>query len=286
MDPQFPESQPSNHERPPLPALSFEEAWSFGMQGFKANYGLLVGVGFAVLGVSAIDNVVTSMLEQISEIGQAIWMIGMGLLVSIPMSAGMVLVGANVARRGRGTFTDLFLGYRRLGALLGWSLLAGLAGATLVGPAVLLVLALQRTSGNDVAVVVGICVGLVYLVGFIFVGTRLQLVGPMLVDPHLPARPIMATVKAAWGMTSEGKWLSLFVIYLVAGIMMMASILLLCIGLPLVGYPLYIAVTGAAYAMLTEDQWMGVRRCERCGYDLTGLAADACPECGARRDVV
>jgi tRNA(Ile2) C34 agmatinyltransferase TiaS len=37
-------------------------------------------------------------------------------------------------------------------------------------------------------------------------------------------------------------------------------------------------------ASLREDARHHVKRCGRCGYDLTGVPGDRCPECGSRTD--
>jgi hypothetical protein len=133
--------------------------------------------------------------------------------------------------------------------------------------------------GQKLDIVYG--VGLVVLIAsyiIILVPMMCLMLVPILVtDDRSGLMPIGASLSTAWNLT-RGKRLSIFAIVVVGGIIAALTILLLCVGVVLVGYPFFLALSGSAIAMLIrplED----TNRCPSCGYNRGVLPR--CPECGA-----
>jgi hypothetical protein len=87
----------------------------------------------------------------------------------------------------------------------------------------------------------------------------------------------MHALRLSWERTKPFAW-TLVGVVLVCWVLAAASILLLGIGLFLVGIPLAYAVSAGVYIRLFPRESGSI--CRECGYDLLGLHADVCPECG------
>jgi hypothetical protein len=66
-------------------------------------------------------------------------------------------------------------------------------------------------------------------------------------DPSLPKEGLEATLRRSWSLTA-GKSPAMFALLFVYGLILSVSVFLLCVGLPLLGMPLFVAVQGATYA--------------------------------------
>ncbi len=84
-------------------------------------------------------------------------------------------------------------------------------------------------------------------------------------------------MKISWRITRRD-WAMLVLLNILNGLIVIGSLVLLLIGALLLGAPLVIAVSGAAYGLVIAPYFSA--RCLACGYDLTGLVSDRCPECG------
>ncbi|HZW07979.1 MAG TPA: hypothetical protein VFF65_12725 [Phycisphaerales bacterium] len=232
-----------------LPPYTFEGAWSAGLAVFKTNYPMLLAAGAILVGVQVVASIIQAALEQVEPCLASFWSLGISLGVSIPLGVSNFLIGARAARGGKVELADLLLGYRRLGWLILWTLAFGVAAVIALIPGVLVVMAVASSAGQDAALIAGIALAvLVYLPLFIYFGTRLYFVLPILVDPAIPKLSLGDAVKASWSLTRTS-WLSLFALGFVVGLLLVATILLLCVGVIFLGYPVYLSVIGAAYAM-------------------------------------
>lgn len=234
-----------------LPAYSFGGAFERGMAVFKSNYGVLLGTAAVIFGTSVVDMAVRAVLEQVEPLLIVLWALPFTFCVTIPLSAGAMLVGARAARGGKAQITDLFLGYKRLGWVILWALLVSLAFIGLMIPGGIAVAVAFAAGGETVGLLVAIPLVLIYLGVFLCLTMRIFFVPAMLVDPELVPRDIIATAKASWALT-RGNWPSLLGLSIVVGLLMAATFLLLCVGILFLGYPIYLAIMGTAYAMVVS----------------------------------
>src|SRR5262249_4175169 len=151
------------------------------------------------------------------------------LLVSVPLSTAVIVLAGRAARGRKANIADLFLGYRRLGTLILWSVMVAgascivmIRGAAAVGGVIAM--------GGREAVWLGFVASmLIYAVIFLVLYARFGFVGPMLIDPDVPRRDLFTTVRLCWEATSEGA-LGLMGLLVVAGLVTMATVLILCVG--------------------------------------------------------
>ncbi|MFM7806491.1 MAG: hypothetical protein ACKPEA_01000, partial [Planctomycetota bacterium] len=184
-----------------------------------------------------------------------------GWLLSIfiggPLLAGFVVAGARAAR-GAGQVADLFIGFQRYwNVVLAYFvsiLLIGVAIVAAVLPGlVMLGLAVGfELSGNFGNIgILGAFGGLLAVLGAlavsIWIAPRLIFMGALAADPSLPKEGLEATLRRSWSLTA-GKAPAMFALLFVYGIVLALSVFLLCVGLPLLGMPLFAAVQGAMYA--------------------------------------
>lgn len=241
-----------------LPPYSFGAAWERGFVVFKANYAALLGATAILFGAGVVDTVVRAVLEQIEPMLVLLWALPFTLCVSLPLNAGAMLVGARAARGGKAEIADIFLGYQRLGWVIIWSLLLGLACIGLMIPGVIAAVVAFAAGGETVGLLVTIPVALIYMGVFLCLSMRFFFVPAMLVDPELAPQDIFTTAKTSWKVT-EGNWPSLLGLSIVVGLLAGATFFLLCLGILFLGYPIYLAIMGTAYAMVVNPLSMRSR---------------------------
>lgn len=251
-----------------LPAFTYGGAASLGMKAFKSRWGVLVLVAlvyFAIAYALSIPGAVAEMLRKAAEEsgGEAPAALGLdvigwllNVLVGSPMLAGWAIAGARTVR-GAGGVGDLFLGFQRYGAVV----LAYLVSLLLMVVAFIVAV---LPGGIMLAVAVGVedlsagrfgavgGVGMLLAVAgalavSIWLLPRLMFMNALAADPSLPREGVRDTLRRSWSMTA-GKAPAMFAILLVYGIVMGFTVILLCVGLPLIGAPLFTGVYGAMYA--------------------------------------
>jgi hypothetical protein len=182
----------------------------------------------------------------------------LSIFVGGPLFSGFVLAGARAAR-GAGQISDLFLGFQRYRSvvlayvvsslLIGISVVvAAMPGLVMLGAAV----GFEMSGGNFGNIGIsgafgGLLAGLGGLAVSIWILPRLIFMGALAADPSLPREGLEATMKRSWSLTS-GKAPAMFALLFVYGLLLGLSVMLLCVGLPLLGMPLFTAVQGAMYA--------------------------------------
>jgi len=252
-----------------LPAFTYGGASQLGHKAFKARWGVLVLIGLIYLALSyalGVPGMIAEMLRAAAEESGttapgALGLDLVGWLLSIfiggPLLSGFVVAGARAAR-GAGQVADLFIGFHRY-----WTvvlayfvsiLLIGVGFGVAVLPGLLLTgLAIGfDIAGNPRALgllgVVGLLLaGLGALAVWIWIMPRLIFMGALAADPSLPKEGLGATLRRSWSLTA-GKAPAMFALLLVYGIVLGLSVFLLCVGMPLLGMPLFAAVLGAMYA--------------------------------------
>jgi len=185
------------------------------------------------------------------------------VVVGIPLLAGTIYASAQIVR-GQPKIDDIFQGFRRYRRALLTGLVFTLVSvvgmiAAYIPAALAGVLAIVLNQGsNQVATVVAIVVGVALaLVGIILIWAlvlvRLIFALGVAIDPTLGDIRAIDALKLSWNKTKGLGW-SLLGLLLVATILYSLSVLLLCVGIFLVGIPLFLAILGAAYALVFRDR--------------------------------
>lgn len=256
-----------------LPAYSFGNAFSLGWATFKAHWGSLVLMVLVYLGLCLVINVpmiagmIPLQLDPRDPSPASVLAFVVGALITIALTIALgYAVGAGAfytavrAVRGEVLVSDIFTGFRRYGAVLGTSVLVLLIMlvalvipyATFFGG----VLILANASDAPVAALLGIVLLVVGYIAAIAITLPLSVILMMsivlIVDPRVNAAGGMNAINHARRMT-EGNLLSLSGLLLVAGLIAGLSIYVCCVGLPLFGMPLTLAIIGASYEMLRVE---------------------------------
>lgn len=252
-----------------LPAFTYGGSSQLGHKAFKARWSALVLIGLVYLALSyalGVPGMIAGMLRAAAEqsgttapgaLGLDLFGWLLSIFVGGPLLAGFVVAGARAAR-GAGQVADLFIGFQRY-----WNVvLAYFVSILLIGVAVvaavipgLLMLGLAvgfEVSGNfgkigPLGAVGVLLAALGALAVSIWIMPRLIFMGALAADPSLPKEGLEATLRRSWSLTA-GKAPAMFVLLFVYGIVLALSTFLLCVGLPLLGIPLFAAVQGAMYA--------------------------------------
>lgn len=131
------------------------------------------------------------------------------------------------------------------------------------------------TGAGVVMLVLGMLVGL-YVYG------RLMFSVFLMFDAPPGSLEFIDAMKLSWARSTPFAW-SILGLLILSSLALVASVLLLGVGLLLVGVPLQAALMAAAYHTLLPRT--GGRACTRCGYDLSHLPLGPCPECGTYQGV-
>jgi hypothetical protein len=252
-----------------LPAFTYGGSSQLGHKAFKAKWGVLVLIGLVYLVLSyalSVPGLIAGMLrEAAQEAGTsapgAVGLDLVGWLLSIavggPLLAGVIVAGARVVR-GAGQVSDLFLGFQRYGSvvlayfvsvlLIGVAIVAAvIPGLILLGVGVGFEFGGSSNGMGGVGALGVLLAGLGALGVSIWIMPRLIFMVALAADPSLPKEGLEATLRRSWSLTA-GKSPAMFALLFVYGLILGVSVFLLCVGLPLLGMPLFVAVQGATYA--------------------------------------
>ena len=252
-----------------LPAFTYGGSSQLGHKAFKAKWGALVLIGLVYLALSyalGVPGMIAGMLRSAAEesgttapgaLGLDLFGWLLSIFVGGPLLAGFVLAGAR-AVRGAGQITDLFLGFQRYwSVVLAYFVSILLIGVAIVAAVIPGLLMLGLAVGFEMSGNVG-KIGLLGAVGVLLAGLgalavsiwimpRLIFMGALAADPSLPKEGLESTLRRSWSLTA-GKAPAMFALLFVYGLVAALSVFLLCVGLPLLGIPLFAAVQGAMYA--------------------------------------
>jgi hypothetical protein len=252
-----------------LPAFTFGGSSQLGHKAFKAKWGVLVLIGLVYLVLSyalSVPGLIAGMLrEAAQESGTSApgalgldlvgWLLS--ILVGGPLLAGVIVAGAR-AVRGAGQVSDLFLGFQRYGSvvlayfvsvlLIGVAIVAAvIPGLILLGVGVGFEFGGSSNGMGGVGALGVLLAGLGALGASIWLMPRLIFMAALAADPSLPKEGLEATLRRSWSLTA-GKSPAMFALLFVFGLILGVSVFLLCVGMPLLGMPLFVAVQGATYA--------------------------------------
>jgi len=130
--------------------------------------------------------------------------------------------------------------------------------------------------GGAAIIAVGVALIIVGWIAIAYIQARLCHAPILMYDAPLNSLEIMECLRLSWNRTAPFGW-SVLGLLLLAGLVAMASILLLGVGIFLVGIPFVVAVQAVAYLALFPNSR---ETCTTCGYDLRGIPSGHCPECG------
>ena len=252
-----------------LPAFTYGGSSQLGHKAFKARWSALVLIGLVYLALSyalGVPGMIAEMLRAAAEqsgttapgtLGLVLFGWLLSIFVGGPLLAGFVVAGARAAR-GAGQVADLFIGFQRYWTVV----LAYFVSILLIGVGFLVAMLPGVVMlGADVGFrfkgefnqlgtsgVIGLMLCVVgALAVSIWIAPRLVFMGALAADPSLPKEGLEATLRRSWSLTA-GKAPAMFALLFVYGIVLALSVFLLCVGLPLLGIPLFAAVQGAMYA--------------------------------------
>jgi hypothetical protein len=180
------------------------------------------------------------------------------VLIGIPLSAAQSWIGVR-AVRGQLDIADVVQPFRRYFAVLGAGLLVMLIALLLAMPGgvgivmgVAMVSAAGAEAQRNLGVLLMIGGLLLVAVPSIYLQTRLIFALAVACDPEQGDCGPVESLKRSWAMTKGRFWVTLA--YFICLVMLLfASLLLLCIGILVVGMPLYYAGLGAIYELARRD---------------------------------
>jgi hypothetical protein len=249
---------------------SFSAAFKLATHTFKRRWGTLLYIGLIFLLVAVgvlipqaivvVGGLAAGLPPAFLNVFSQVLGFGIQLLIGGPFFAGVMLTAAN-ATLGRSQRGNLLLGFKRyrkvvlanlllLALAIGSYVVAILPAAVTAG--ILAAVTPRNQTPGPVGMVVffgGVGVSLVLLLIAAVVLMRIFFFPVIVADPEL-GLDVMAALRMSWSRVSVGRAGSLFGLFLVAGLLMMLSFGALCIGFPLLGMPLWLAVLGSAYQLL------------------------------------
>lgn len=265
-----------------LPSFGFANAFEVAFEAFRRSWAmlllcwLLLFAGQMVMQLAALPfQMLTGRFDAQADsfnqdidlsklpliVGAFLLLMLVSILLGVPLQAAQTWIGVR-AVRGKLEIEDVVQPFRRYFAVVGAGLLVLLlAGIALIPGVSVLALLIGAASATNVAdspeglpfLVASILVGALAIGGpVIYLQVRLGLAPVVACDPEQGACGPVEALKRSWAMTRGRFWgMFLFVFCLV--LLVIATILLLCIGLFLVGLPLLSAGYGALYELARRD---------------------------------
>jgi len=250
---------------------SFSTAVDLAIHTFKKQWVPLLLMSLIMLGISiglAVPQWIVTGIGVMSsdpDVRGAMTIVAMVLgwvltiLVTAPLMSGLTVAAANAAT-GRANVADVFLGFKRYGAVLAANVLVYLLMTVVFLPAYIpvgLAVALAPSvsgGSNEIAIgiaVAGFAITLVLLaLGFAMVVARTGFAPVIAADPDLGKLGVMEAIRLNWSRTSVRDGVSLLGLTILTILVVTLSLLLLCVGYLLVGLPLLWAVIGSVYQLL------------------------------------
>lgn len=274
-------SAPAPATEKALPPFSFGNAFSWSFELLREHYGKLLLVALVYLLLQSAMQIAgipfNMAMETVTDHGDfrpvmaplffgGLILAVASIVIGIPLAAGIQWAGVRAARKELDV-SDLFAPYKRFFTVLGVALLSGLlqlalalplviAAALAFGAAIVDKESLDRPMNAAVAGVL-LLVAFVTLGAMLYLATRLYFASVLVLDPRATpegAAPLGAVeaLKHSWELTA-GRTLELLAYGICAVLVVMATILIFCVGLFFVGFPLLIVFYGSAYELLRRS---------------------------------
>ncbi|MHC4428452.1 MAG: hypothetical protein ACYS0D_07585 [Planctomycetota bacterium] len=229
-----------------------------GCEALATGYGVLVAVALIVLiihvalgiGQEVFRATSVAALGERGELVGGLFGLTLSLLFFAPLNAGVALVGVHAYRGERLCISEMFAGFRRFFTVLAVNVLTMLViGACMLpmiaGFAGSVLLANGSPSLALVQILAGVAISLVLCIS---TGIRLSFSMLACLDPTQNGPGPIESMRLSWMLTSRIVP-HLLVVYLLVGLIVLSSLLMLGIGFILVGQPLALGMVGAAYAL-------------------------------------
>lgn len=228
--------------------LDIGEVYSLGWSLMGSNYGLLLGISLLFVLLNAGIGVSLAILDRASPTLATILNLASSLFFMPPLTAGVFFMGVRMFREEPIALEQMFAGFSRYWVVVGINLImALLIVCCLIPGGVLMIVGFAiAPAGNTVGLVTAICGMAVMIAMVIFISIRLAYATMACLDPQNGYPGVMDSLVLTWRATAPvaGR---LLLLYVLVSLTILATLLLLCIGLPLLGYPFGLAVCGVAY---------------------------------------
>ncbi|MBX9736214.1 MAG: hypothetical protein K2X32_04750 [Phycisphaerales bacterium] len=264
-----------------LPPYSFQNAFEIGFQTFQKHYVALLLGSLIYVVLSVIGLVMTMALDAVAPPSGSILNWIYSFLVLSPSIAFITFLGVRGARGQSVSVEGLQDLLPRYGVLLLYSILT-------TGLAIVVFLPFGMIAGLVIALAIGtkanalfwllVPLFLLAMLVFAYLTTRVIFGYYRVIDPELPPIGVIDAMKQSWAVTAGVTAWSMLALGLVTGMLLLASLFLLCVGVLFLGLPLMLGIYGAAYAMLSQRLTPGY--CKSCGYSIREIRDGRCPECG------
>lgn len=264
-------------------AYSFSSAFALGWASFKGRWGAWLLLGLVWFGITVAialpQNILSFLGEAASEngnpqggaamaLGGACIGLVLQVFIGLPLFAGTIYASGRV-HDGDTQLSNLFAGFRQYGQSLASGLLLMVAsiacGLVCYIPVLVFVflgiaIGGGRGGGAGAPVVIGAFLGVAAAIAIFIVlaGTvlmRIICAPAIAIDPAFGRPGVMEAFRISWRQTA-GLGFSMLGLMIVAGLILVASVFLLCVGYILVGVPVWLAVFGAMYLLVHRNRMM------------------------------
>jgi hypothetical protein len=263
--------------------ISTDAALAMGWQALKQNYGILLGILAISIAISLALWLVQQLVKHV-PLGALTVSVLTSFFVSLPLNAGLSYVGVKAVRGEALRPADLFLGFTNYWNIVGVGVLNMLITIACIVPFACMIgigAAVLGHAGPGGAPALGglvaLIIGVIAMVVLMVCITTRLIFAPMLcLDPRWHNPPVTECLKISWRIT-KSCWGSIFVAMFLTGLLCMASVLLLGVGVFLLGWPLMVCTIGALYVIVSNAFLDG--QCSHCGAPRDDTP-DPCPHCG------
>ncbi|MDX2115198.1 MAG: hypothetical protein SFZ24_06180 [Planctomycetota bacterium] len=278
--PPLPPPLPSSGYVPPpayepgVGRFNFEEAMRRGWETLSATYMSSLGAVSLMTLLWVVGNVTGLVIP------------GAGSLAGLFLAPVFVGLGFSFVLRVRGARpggAEFFDGLKgRYWSLFVIELLKSLMGFVAAVPMIVLIVAAvlvgQGARSGGLAIGLAVMAVLAGMLPVLYVAARLSFAGLLFMDAPVGSLELFGALRMSWARTKPHAW-GLVWLSVVLGLVNVLCAVLLVMPVLLLGMPLTLAVTAAAYDMICPPRFTG--RCLRCGYDCRSVVGGVCPECGA-----
>lgn len=267
--------RPPRYE-PGAGTFAIGDAFAVGWAALKANYGVLLGSTLLCLIVYLAGSIIGGIIPVIGSF--------VGFFLA-PLWVSMAYVYV-LTVRGKPIEVTMFFPLLKepYWSLVVIQLLVGLIGMVVMIPVaglIVLFAVLGANAGGAAAVALFTAAGLFGVAAFIamlYVQVRIGYAGLLFMDAPTGSLEIIESISLSWNRTKPYA-MPLVGLALLLALISLGSLLLLVVGVLLIGIPLSMAVTAAAYDMICPPKYAGM--CPVCNYDCRNSPPGRCPECGA-----